>query len=407
MLDLNLLYKLMASFGAGAPQVRPGACLNAFHGLMHCQACADACPAVAIRVAGAQVQLAPDLCVRCGVCLAVCPTGAFDAPGQAQEDHKLLAAAASASAQTLELTCPANQQPDQTAAPVAVVLQTGRCLAALSLAELLDLAAPRQHPLWLNDSNCAACPLEKVQPLIAAQAAQANRLLAAWRRSGQVLTRSGRRDIAPAAHRVDLYSLGHVSYSRRQFLTLLRRTTTHLALTVAADALAPIELAGPLAQGPEMSYQRRHLLAALARLGPAAAGEISLDDLPWAVVEVSAACSACEQCARCCPTAAIRFSVETLTGDDAPMPAPSHFRLQFIAADCIGCGICQAVCPEDAISLQASVDPARLNRRELTPLYGDALGPCAVCGTPTNVSLRSKCYMCNMSLSQKRQRMRS
>ena len=45
-------------------------------GRMHC---IRACPTHAIRVKGGKARVIPELCIDCGNCLAVCPTGAITA----------------------------------------------------------------------------------------------------------------------------------------------------------------------------------------------------------------------------------------------------------------------------------------------------------------------------------------
>lgn len=399
MPDLSLLTRLFTTFSTETPAVNDSVCLNRRFKAANCDLCAQACPVAAISVYGPNVQIEPEACVHCGICLKVCPTGVFSTPRQMQDDQKMLDAAAPLTARALELTCPANVHPDKTVAPVEAVLQTGRCLAALSLGELLDLARPRQRNLWLNDSACAGCPLGKAAPLIHETAAQANRLLESWRHPVKLRTQLTEPAALVASHRVDLFSGQQPSYSRREFLTFLRRTTAQVVSAVAVDALAPpdMTIVPPLQRGDEAPYQRRHLTAALSRLGQPSAPALDVSDLPWVTVEVSAQCSACSLCARFCPTAAIRWTTQeqaASTPDAAPSTA---FDLSFIAADCVDCGICAAACPEAAITLSAAVDPTQIGRRVKVPLRSGQLHPCAVCQTLTDISVRPTCYVCNRS----------
>jgi ferredoxin len=402
MADLTLLTKLFATFSAETPAVNDGLCLNRRFKAANCDLCVQACPVAAISVYGPNVQIEPEACVHCGICLKECPTGVFSTPRQMQDDQKLLDAAAPLTARALELTCPTNVHADKTAAPVEAVLQTGRCLAALSLGELLDLARPRQRNLWLNDSGCAGCPLGKAAPLIHETAAHANRLLESWRYTVKLRTQRAEPGALVTSHRVDLFSGQQPSYSRREFLTFLRRTTAQVVSAVAVDPLAPpdMTIVPPLQRGDEVPYQRRHLTAALSRLGQPSAPALDVTDLPWVTVEVSAQCSACSLCARFCPTAAIRWTTHAqaaATPDAAPSTA---FDLSFIAADCVDCGICAAACPEAAITYSAAVDPTQLGRRVKVSLRSGQLNPCAVCQTLTDTSLRPTCYVCNKSLTK-------
>ena len=410
MPDLTLLTKLLSTFGDDAPACDASLCLNQRFKAANCHLCADACPVAAITVQGANVRIAPETCVHCGICLHVCPTGVFAAPNQAQADKRLLDAAAPLAGRALELTCPANRQVDRTAAPVEAVVQSGRCLAALSLAELLDLAQPRQRNLWLDDSDCAACPLGQALPVIQETATQANLVLAAWHHPIELRTQITEPDALTTVHRVAVFSGQQPSYSRREFLTFVRHTTTQVMSTVAVEALAPLNpmTGSPQPRGAELSYQRRHLTASVARLGPPPSAAMLTDSLPWVTVQISDACTACSLCARFCPTAAIRWTTQTQTpATDAAAAQPvTTFDLNFIAADCVDCGICQAACPEDAITLPDSVNPAQIGRRQMQTLRQGHLGPCRICTIATDLAVRSTCHVCNMSLTKKRKRLK-
>ncbi|QLQ05504.1 MAG: 4Fe-4S dicluster domain-containing protein [Anaerolineae bacterium] len=272
--------RLLASFGDGPPAVDDNLCLNRRYKAAGCQICAAACPVEAITVFGPNIDLNEDACARCGLCLNVCPTQVFSSPRQLHNDKKLLDSAASYRTQPLELTCPVNPKLDRTAAPVDVVLQTGRCLAALSLGELLDLAHTRDFDLWLNDSHCATCLLGKVLPAIHTTAAQANRLLEAWQ-------------VAPRLHVqttsacIPVHTVDRVADQQ----PCTRARVLHLP--------APFSGAGRLGHcpghtgpaAPDLSVvppidhavlplHRRRLVAALDRLGSPPTAPLSLDGLP-------------------------------------------------------------------------------------------------------------------------------
>jgi ferredoxin len=254
------------------------------------------------------------------------------------------------------------------------------------LAELLDLAQPRQRNLWLNDSDCAACPLGQALPVIQETATQANLVLAAWHHPIELRTQITEPDALTTVHRVAVFSGQQPSYSRREFLTFVRHTTTQMMSTVAAEALAPLQsLAGePQPRDAELSYQRRHLTASVARLGPPPSAAMLTDSLPWVTVQISDACTACSLCARFCPTAAIRWTTQTQTpATDAAAAQPvTTFDLNFI------------------------VNPAQIGRRQMQTLRQGHLGPCRICTIATDLAVRSTCHVCNMSLTKKRKRLK-
>lgn len=402
MPDLDLFMRLLASFGDGPPAVDDNLCLNRRYKAAGCQICAAACPVEAITVFGPNIDLNEDACARCGLCLNVCPTQVFSSPRQLHNDKKLLDSAASYRTQPLELTCPVNPKLDRTAAPVDVVLQTGRCLAALSLGELLDLAHTRDFDLWLNDSHCATCLLGKVLPAIHTTAAQANRLLEAWQVAPRLHVQTTSACIP--VHTVDRVADQQPLYSRREFFTFLRRSAAQVVSDIALDTLAPA--APDLSVVPPIDHavlplHRRRLVAALDRLGSPPTAPLSLDGLPWTDVHISRQCTGCSLCARFCPTGAIRWATEEnppAAGADGSAtnttPPAVPFRLLFIAADCIDCGICAAACPEGAIELHDLLEPPQLTHRQSAPRHTGHLTPCVRCGTPTDTQVRDTCYIC-------------
>lgn len=407
MPDLDLLAKLLAALSDSPPAVNDNLCLNRRYKAANCDLCAAACPVAAITVYGPNIDLNEDACTQCGLCLNVCPTGVFSSSQQLRHDKRLLDSAAPHRTHRLELTCPANPHPERTAAPVDVVLQTGRCLAAVSVGELLDLGQTRDVDLWLNDSGCASCPLGKVLPAIHTAVEETNRLLQAWQVAPRLhLQTTSTQDCLPV-HRVDQVADQQPVYSRREFFTLLRRSAVQVVSDIALDALAPaapdLSVVPPIDRAA-IPLQRRRLVAALNRLGPPPALPLSLEHLPWADVQIASHCTGCSLCARFCPTGAIRWAADEVTpassGDESAtdaLPLGAPFALHFVAADCIDCGICRAACPERAVALHDVIEPARLVQRQSVTLHAGSLAPCIRCGTLTDTQVRETCYVCQRS----------
>jgi Ni,Fe-hydrogenase III small subunit/formate hydrogenlyase subunit 6/NADH:ubiquinone oxidoreductase subunit I len=69
-----------------------------------------------------------------------------------------------------------------------------------------------------------------------------------------------------------------------------------------------------------------------------------------------ARCTACDECARVCPTGAIRSET----------PAPGQRLLSLSYAACIQCRECVTECPEQAVSAANSIDIAAYSRQQLT-----------------------------------------
>lgn len=66
-------------------------------------------------------------------------------------------------------------------------------------------------------------------------------------------------------------------------------------------------------------------------------------------------CTACEECARSCPTGAIQ----------AAAPAPGRMTLSLSYAACIQCRECVTGCPEQAVSVSSDVEIASYSRQQL------------------------------------------
>jgi Ni,Fe-hydrogenase III small subunit/formate hydrogenlyase subunit 6/NADH:ubiquinone oxidoreductase subunit I len=66
-------------------------------------------------------------------------------------------------------------------------------------------------------------------------------------------------------------------------------------------------------------------------------------------------CTACEECARACPTGAIHTST----------PAPGRKTLSLSYAACIQCRECVTGCPEQAVSVSSDVEIAAYSRQQL------------------------------------------
>ncbi len=452
MVDLVTLAETLGVDMGEAPSVHEEHCLNRRFRQRACTICQDVCPVHAIRVdLGSTYGLNPPrvtldetVCARCGLCLHACPAGAFTHPGLPEYQRRLHRAAARLTSIPLELACPARPG-ETTTAPVEARLQTGRCLAALSLADLIDLARPREHDLWLDDAGCAACPLGAVHEEIARTVEQANRLLDAWGHPARVHLSVGathaspqnaEKHVAPdvgaqpavpqddasdvasveARHAVPqegannvtsegtqrsvpVYDARQPALSRRELITFLRDAAARAALAAAQDLVPPVPDPSPLPPhqrlGHYLPYHRRHLTAALQRLGKPVQEIVRLDDLPWTVVQVGEACSACQLCARFCPTAAIRYHVVEEEGQD-------HFLLTFVPPDCVDCGICALACPEDAITYTDFIYTDWLVTREEALLHRGKLVACEDCGQPTAEADPAVCYTCKPRRSRSR-----
>ncbi len=376
----------MALFFHGEPPILYGGrCLNHRHAHAGCRRCIDTCPTQAIALEGTDPQLDATRCARCGICTQVCPTDSF--VPTVDYEKRLRAVVAELPPTPIALVCPAHPTPDVAFAAVSAIVQHHRCLASLSIADLLELNAGGDRPLWLDDSFCTDCPIGVAYNVLVRTVDAARTLLHASGRSPEIHLLSEQPPGADSTlYHPPQFDSAQPSISRRAFFRRLlpkKEDSAPQRVDTLVRRGAPLSMRLP--QQVPLSHMR--LLAMTRSLTPTTKADLSTACEPFGAVEVdSSRCSACGLCARFCPTGALRFS----TYD-------SCFELAFQTTDCIACNICVVACPEDAVSLKHAATLASLLSDEAQPLTVGELAPCSDCGVPTarrDNELTPRCYAC-------------
>ncbi|MCL6521767.1 MAG: 4Fe-4S dicluster domain-containing protein [Firmicutes bacterium] len=367
----RVLERFLERWQAAPVRWLPARCVRARHRLGDCRACAEACPCGAILFGeaggAAAVRVDGERCLRCGLCLAACPTealrweGAPPAPTRGPEGRRLRCTGAG----------PA--RPGEEAIP---------CLGALDLPALLESAA---RPLLLIHGDCAACPLARGRQAFAERLGQARRL-AAWSDLTPLVGLCEERPGAPGAAAEEGPPVsrpapgGGPRLSRRDLFRLAGREA-------GAGALAALPV--PSGEAPPALWSDGHLPRAtgsrrrrLAPWWPLAAGgpegvgasRERAEGLPlWRLGSSApdgATCQGCGLCAELCPEEALRLEQPEGGG---------RFRLLFEAWRCSGCGLCTAACPSGFLRLEPGLLPLEPGP---APLAEGELARCALCGTP-------------------------
>ena len=331
---------------------RENLCAHSRSGIDGCSKCIDVCSTEAIAADGDHVKVDPHLCMGCGACASVCPSGAmgFQFPRVSRRGDQLRA-----------LLAAYREAGGQDACIVFHNGTDGRDLLASAAAAGRGLPA-RAIPLesWHVAST-------GVDLLLGAVALGANQVavLSAGSEAPEY-SQSLRAQMALAQS-----ILAGLGYAGRHFALI--ETGDAAAAVAALEALAPATVPATPAAFALSDDKRTAVEFAvehLARHAPVPVAEIALAaGSPWGEVVVDKQkCTMCLSCAGACPEGAL------MDGGDTPM-------LRFLERNCVQCGLCERTCPEDAITLKARLllgPPAREARvlNETQPFH------CVSCGKP-------------------------
>ena len=321
-------------------------CAHSRNEKIGCTACIDVCSASAISSdrSRQQIKVNPNLCVGCGTCSTVCPTGAmtFAYPRASEQGVKF---------KTLLSTYARSGGKN---AALLLHSQEGgtRLLGDLGRAAQLDRGAKQgTHgvparvlpvPLW----HTSSLGLEVWLTAIAYGASQV------W-----VLMTD---EEAPQYHEairsqmaVAQAILAGLGYQGEHFRVLHARDARDLAALDSDLQVAPAQTVARNAGFAVQADKRATLDLALEHLiehAPVKRDVIALPlGAPLGTLAINKdACTLCLSCINACPASALQ--------DNAESP-----QLKLVEKNCVQCGLCATTCPEGAITLvpQLSLSPLR------------------------------------------------
>jgi ferredoxin len=318
-----------------------------------CNQCIDVCSTAAIRADGDHIAVEPHLCMGCGACTTVCPSGALGyayptVPDLGARVHTLLATYARAGGRDACLLF-------HDAAGTEVIHRLGRRgkgLPARVIPVELHHMAAAGIDVWLGALAYGASEVA-----VLATGAEAPQYPEAIRRQmgyadtiAQALGYQGRHlHLLRAA---DAAALETAVWALQPALTVRTPATFHWSAdkrTTAALAIEHLQVHAPTPQ------------TTIALSAGAPFGTIAID---------RETCTLCLACVGACPERAI-----------LDHPASEVPQLRFIEAQCVQCGLCEATCPEDAITLtpRLSLVPEARQPRVLNEA---SIFKCIRCGKP-------------------------
>ncbi|MEH2567947.1 ferredoxin [Bradyrhizobium sp. AZCC 2289] len=315
-------------------------CAHSRSNIVGCRRCLDLCPAGAIMPAGDHVAINPHVCAGCGQCAAACPTGAAS---YAMPPPDVLLRKLRAMLLTYRRAGGTH--------PVVLFHDHAHGTPMLeALAQFGDGLPAHVLPFSVNETTQIG-----LESIVAgfAYGASAIRFLLRDRPRHDV---SGLRQTVALAEPI-LQGLGFTGPR-----IAMLETDDPDVVGVALREVPSMPSAPRPASFQATGGKREVLRFALRELHRAAFDPVDVIALPkgapFGSVEVDAGdCTLCLSCVSACPTGALR--------DDPERP-----MLRFIEDACVQCGLCQATCPEQVITLKPQIDfraataPARVLKEE-------------------------------------------
>jgi ferredoxin len=301
---------------------RENICAHARSGIEGCSKCIDVCSTEAIHADGDHVKVDPHLCMGCGACASVCPSGAmsFQFPRVADRGAQLKALlAAYAGAGGRDACVLFHNGTD------------GRDLLAQSASAGRGLP-PRVIPL--ESWHVASTGIDLLLGAVALGASQVAVLSAGSEAPEYARSLREQMDLAQSI-------ISALGYAGRHFV-LVESGDADAAID-ALESLAPASIPATAATFALANDKRTAVEFAVEHLvkhAPRPVAEIALAvGAPYGEVVVDKEkCTLCLACAGACPESAL------MDGTDLPM-------LRFLERNCVQCGLCERTCPEEAISL--------------------------------------------------------
>ena len=329
---------------------KPSICAHARSQKTGCTQCIDVCSTLAIRADGDHIAVEPHLCMGCGACTTVCPSGAltYGYPSVAELGTRvrtLLGAYERAGGRDAALLLYASD-----AEPVlASLARRGRGLPARVLPFAVHHIASVGIDVWM-----AALAWGATGVAVLATGREAPQYLAALR---------FQMSVAQAIANAQGYQGEHfrlVDASAHDVGDALWNWPVALPPRIAATFAATTD-------------KRRTLAVAfdhLAQHAPVPQTIIPLPvGAPFGTLAVDAGrCTMCLACVGACPEAALLDHAETP-------------QLRFIESNCVQCGLCATTCPEQAITLVPRLDLTP-DARAPRVLNEAAIFACTRCGKP-------------------------
>ncbi len=317
-----------------------------------CSLCIDICSTAAISADGDHVKVEPHLCMGCGACASVCPSGAmtYAYPRMTDLGLRIKTLLATYHKAGGEEACLLFHNATDGRELVARLGRRGKGLPA----RVFPLEAFHVASLGI-DTLLGAVAYGASQVVILSGGSEAPEYLVSLRRqlgyAQQILAALG-------------YGDGHFQLIEAHDIAALDSAIWGLPATPGMPQAATFNWSNE--KRTTLDFVFDHLL----KYAPQPQESIALAaGAPYGQVVVNKeTCTLCMACVGACPESAL------LDAKDRP-------QLKFIERNCVQCGLCEKTCPEDAISLTPGLLLTRQAKAEAVLNEAEVFA-CTKCGKP-------------------------
>ncbi len=358
MEGISEILKKKYSMGA-APVYTFRHCLNSVPGGPRCNLCNSLCPEN-ISITTQSSRNRTEICISCGICSGVCPTGAVS-PTNASVKAFLMAVGRSGE---LSVGCGRDEDDWNLALP---------CLAALSWEQICIAALTNGIVLSLR--KCDNCPNPGHVEQVKQNLQKARKFL------GDELYF----DKVTVLREGDEYEPTGENLSRRELFNVFRAFPLDVAFSMLPEMSEK--------DSPGLFY--RAILRDKVRELYESSKEGNRTKFVVTLPKVEDSCFGCGICVGKCPEKALKI-IKSADGE--------KFSVAVEVWKCTGCGACKAACREKSISAMASMAVPHLGKVLIKRL---PVSNCKECGAPCHRGGQQLCPLCEAKARNEARRQKS
>ena len=302
------------------PEYRASRCTRFRYRYSGCSRCADACPHEAVELGDEGIKISAAACQNCALCAAACPTEAL----LADNLPRIEVLKRVAKRPEVIFACAPSESNGDEIVP---------CLGGLDAAMLAYLVSRDIAVTLAGTQHCAEC----------VHGARGEARLGLNLEAVEALRAKFGNDkwidiVVPDESESDPRKIEHNPSRRHLFRRFVGRGADQMTRPVLASEAQPVPLKAIRFAAP-FSTAGRELLQILFNTPQETPTSLSVHAaLLAAQVGIQPGCTACEACARACPTGSMQIR-----------ESGTAWKLGFEFTRCVGCGVCVEVCQPNVL----------------------------------------------------------